>query len=449
MSKIKKTFFCTECGSESPKWSGQCPVCHSWNTLKEETFTKSTKVPAPSFSSEKASPKKLDDITLGTQMRTPVIDNELNRVLGGGIVPGSVILVSGQPGIGKSTLLLQLAININQSILYVSGEESEEQLKMRADRIQGDNDQCYIYTETDINKITQQAEKLASSILIIDSIQTLSAPHVESTSGSMAQIKECTAVLSKYAKETASSIFIVGHITKDGSIAGPKLLEHMVDVVLQFEGDRHHEYRILRGLKNRYGSTDEIGLYKMDSEGMKEVSNPSELLISQSEESLSGSAISASVEGQRPLLLETQALATPSVYGNPQRTATGLDMRRLSMLLAVLEKRVRLPFGQHDVFLNIVGGLKTNDPGVDLAMVAALISSIEDVPIDKKYCFAGEVGLSGEIRSISRIDKRVQEASRLGFKKIFIPQQSGYKDKDPGIEIVRIAKVEELFGNLF
>ncbi|NNF33319.1 MAG: DNA repair protein RadA [Saprospiraceae bacterium] len=450
MVKAKTVYFCTECGTESAKWTGQCTACKSWNTLKEEVIRKHQNVIDSNVLDFQSSiPKPIDEIQVGKTTRVSVTDKELTRVLGGGIVSGSVILVGGQPGIGKSTLLLQIALSMDLDILYVSGEESEEQIKMRAERVPGNNPRCLIYTETDIEKILKQARKLSSKLLVIDSIQTLATGMIDASTGSISQIKECTALLRKYAKASGTPIFIIGHITKDGSIAGPKLLEHMVDVVLQFEGDQHHEYRILRGLKNRYGSTDEIGLYRMDQEGMKEVNNPSELLISQSDESLSGSAIAASVEGQRPLLLETQALVTPSVYGNPQRTATGLDMRRLSMLLAVLEKRMRLPFGQHDVFLNIVGGLKIHDPGVDLAMVAALISSIEDAPIHRKYSFAGEVGLNGEVRSISRIEQRVQEAARLGFEKIYIPTQSGYNNQNTDIEVVQIARVENLFDELF
>ena len=450
MAKTKSVYFCTDCGSEFPKWSGQCGVCGSWNTLKEEIVarTKSQSL-SPSYHQDSVKPKPISEINLGTTSRIQLKDLELTRVLGGGIVNGSVILVGGQPGIGKSTLMLQLAMNLEVPILYVSGEESEEQIKMRAERIHGYNAQCMVYTETDTDKVLKAAEELSSTIIIIDSIQTLGVGSIDAVTGSVSQIKESTARLMKYAKANGTPIFIIGHITKEGSIAGPKILEHMVDVVLQFEGDRHHEYRILRGLKNRYGSTDEIGLYRMQKDGMQEVINPSELLISNIDEAGSGSAISASVEGQRPLLLETQALATTSIYGNPQRSATGLDLRRLSMLLAVLEKRIRLPFGQHDVFLNIVGGLKINDPGVDLAIVASLISSIEDAPIDRKYCFAGEVGLNGEVRSISRIDQRIREASRLGFKKIFVPSQSGFQDKEQGIQVVKISKVEELFEYLF
>ena len=450
MGKSKVTFFCTSCGSEAPKWTGQCTSCNSWNTLKEEIVHPKSRIYSSQDIEKQISPIRISDISPESASRIDMKNNELNRVLGGGLVSGSVVLVGGQPGIGKSTLMLQVALSSMDKILYVSGEESQDQIKMRADRLPANENQCYIYTGTDVDLILKQAKKIEAQMMVIDSIQTLSSRLIDATAGSVTQVRECTAILRQYAKDTGTPIFIIGHITKDGSIAGPKLLEHMVDVVLQFEGDQHYSYRILRGLKNRYGSTDEIGIYSMTQQGLEEVANPSELLISQSDEVLSGSAISASLEGQRPLLLETQALVTPSVYGNPQRSTTGFDLRRLSMLLAVLEKRARLPFGQHDVFLNIAGGLKVSDPAVDMAIIVALISSIQDVAVDRKSCFTGEVGLSGEVRAISRIDQRIQEASRLGFTKIFIPSFSTESIVSKGpIQIVPISKVEDLHQYLF
>lgn len=378
-------------------------------------------------------------------------DEELNRVLGGGIVPGSLVLIGGQPGIGKSTLLLQLALHIPVKILYVSGEESEEQIKMRADRIGGQASNCYILAETNTSKILKHAQNLKPDLLIIDSIQTLSSPHIDSMPGSVSQVRECAGELQRFAKESHIPVFIIGHITKEGSIAGPKLLEHIVDAVLQFEGDRNYTYRILRTIKNRFGSTDELGIYEMQANGLREVSNPSELLLSQNEEDLSGSAIAATIEGMRPMLIETQALVSTSVYSSPQRSATGFDLRRLNMLLAVLEKRVGLPFAQNDVFLNIAGGLRVDDPAIDLAIVSALISSLEDVAVPTDVCFAGEVGLSGEIRTVNRIEQRIQEADRLGFKEIYISKYNT-KGLDRGryeIEVKTVAKVQELYFALF
>jgi DNA repair protein RadA/Sms len=400
---------------------------------------------------EKISPKKLDEVGAVNARRILAKDGELNRVLGGGIVFGSLILVGGQPGIGKSTLLLQLALSQKIKVLYVSGEESEEQIKMRADRIGNNNQDCYIYTDINVNNIMKEASRLSPDIVIIDSIQTLVSPYIDSTPGSISQVRECTGELQRFAKETNISIFIIGHITKEGSLAGPKLLEHMVDVVLQFEGDHHYAYRILRTLKNRFGSTDEIGIYAMDAHGLREISNPSELLISPDDAHLSGSSVAASVEGLRPLLIETQALVSPSVYGTPQRSATGFDLRRLSMLLAVLEKRCGLPFGQSDVFLNIAGGIRVTDPSIDLAVVAALISSLQDIHISKKICFAGEVGLSGEVRPVSRVEQRILEAARLGFETIYI---SGYKTdvvarKKFDVEVRMLSRIDDLLRDVF
>lgn len=454
--KVKSSFFCSNCGAESPKWIGKCPSCNEWNTYTEEIIEKKTQQEEKdkvwkSSKKEKAVPKKLDEVgTLSTQ-RIDTCDAELNRVLGGGLVYGSIILVGGQPGIGKSTLLLQLALKQKMKVLYVSGEESEEQIKMRADRIGNNNNDCFIYTDVNVNNILREANRLEPDIIIIDSIQTLVSPYIESTPGSVSQVKECTGELQRFAKETNIPVFIIGHITKEGGIAGPKLLEHIVDVVLQFEGDQHYAYRILRTLKNRFGSTDEIGIYAMDVYGLREISNPSELLISPDDSHLSGSAVAASVEGLRPLLIETQALVSPAIYGTPQRSATGFDLRRLSMLLAVLEKRCGLPFGQNDVFLNIAGGIKVTDPSIDLAVVTALISSLQDIHISKKICFAGEVGLSGEIRPVSRVEQRIQEAARLGFDTIFV---SSYKAellarKSFDVEVRMLSRIDDLLKEVF
>jgi DNA repair protein RadA/Sms len=454
--KVKTTFFCNNCGAESPKWIGKCPSCGEWNTYVEEVIEKKSQLLEKeniwkASKSEKPVPKKLDEVgTLNTN-RINTLDNELNRVLGGGLVQGSIILVGGQPGIGKSTLMLQMALQIKSRVLYVSGEESEEQIKMRANRIGSQNKECFVFTDINVHNILKEANKLAPEIIIIDSIQTLVSPYIDSTPGSISQVRECTGDLQRFAKETNIPVFIIGHINKEGGIAGPKLLEHIVDVVLQFEGDQHYAYRILRTLKNRFGSTDEIGIYAMDVHGLKEISNPSELLISPDDAQLSGSAIAASVEGLRPLLIETQALVSPAIYGTPQRSATGFDLRRLSMLLAVLEKRCGLPFGQNDVFLNIAGGIKVTDPSIDLAVVAALISSLHDIHISKKVCFAGEVGLSGEIRPVSRVEQRIQEAARLGFELIFI---SGYKSellskKNFNIEVKMLSRIDDLLRDVF
>ncbi len=396
-------------------------------------------------------PVPLDSIRAGETPRLHSANEELNRVLGGGIVPGSLVLLGGQPGIGKSTLLLQVVMQLPERVLYVSGEESEEQIKMRADRLGPSRGQCYILTETNVERLIKQAEQLEPQLLVIDSIQTLASPYIDSTPGSIAQIRECAGELQRYAKTEHIPVILIGHITKDGSIAGPKLLEHVVDTVLQFEGDRNYTYRILRTLKNRFGSTDELGIFEMQAEGLREVRNPSELLLSQSEEELSGSAVAATVEGMRPMLIETQALVSTAVYGTPQRSATGFDLRRLSMLLAVLEKRAGFAIGQSDVFLNIAGGIRVDDPAIDLAIVAALLSSLQDVAIPRSYCFAGEVGLSGEIRTINRIEQRIQEADRQGFTHIFVPRYST-KSLDLSryrIRVVGLQKVESLQEQLF
>ena len=399
----------------------------------------------------KSVPILIQEVETGTTTRFVTQDEELNRVLGGGIVSGSVVLVGGQPGVGKSTLLLQLALQNKLGVLYVSGEESEEQIKLRANRIKTGNKDCYLYTDVSTDSIIKEASKIKPQILIIDSIQTLSSPIVDSIPGSISQIRECAYELQRFAKESGITVFIIGHITKDGNIAGPKILEHIVDTVLQFEGDVNYAYRVLRTTKNRFGSTDEIGIYEMISSGLRTVSNPSELFLRQGDHSLSGSAISATLEGLRPMLIEVQALVSTAVYGTPQRSSTGFDLRRLSMLLAVLEKRGGFAFGHNDIFLNIAGGIKVNDPSMDLSIIAALLSSLEDSPIEEGICFAGEVGLSGEIRSVNKLEQRIQEADRLGFKRIFISKYNT-KGMDLGkydIEISKIGKVEELYNELF
>ncbi len=457
MAKSKTVFACAECGVTSPKWIGKCPSCQSWNTYQEEIVTKSTiqeekrKVWSDRSAKNAPKPVALQDIQVGNTQRLVTPDGELNRVLGGGIVSGSLVLIGGQPGIGKSTLLLQMAMQLPGKVLYVTGEESEEQIKMRADRIGTILSDCYILTETNTTKILSLAKNISPNLIIIDSIQTLSTPHLESTPGSISQVRECAGELQRFAKELNIPVFLIGHITKEGSIAGPKLLEHVVDVVIQFEGDQNYAYRILRTLKNRFGSTDEMGIYEMQAHGLREVSNPSELLLSQKEEELSGSAVAATLEGMRPMLIETQALVSTAVYGTPQRSATGFDLRRLSMLLAVLEKRCGFMFGQNDVFLNIAGGIRVDDPAIDLSIVSALISSLEDVSIPSDVCFAGEVGLSGEIRSVNRIEQRIQEADRLGFQQMFISKYNT-KGLDTGrynIEIKALGRIDELYQSLF
>lgn len=436
---------------------GRCPACSEWNTLVEEKVVKSSPREAaaaswrPTGSRQETRPVALPDIQTGDQRRLTTADGELNRVLGGGIVPGSIVLFGGQPGIGKSTLLLQLALQLGERVLYVSGEESEEQIKMRAERLSGDGEQCYILTETNTHKILQFAQQLLPALLVIDSIQTMSSPLLDATPGSISQVRECAAELQRFAKESHIPVFLIGHITKDGAIAGPKLLEHIVDAVLQFEGDRHYSYRILRTLKNRFGSTDELGIYEMQTGGLRQVPNPSELLLAQKDADLSGSAVAATMEGMRPMLIETQALVSQSVYGTPQRTATGFDLRRLSMLLAVLEKRVGIPFGGQDAFLNMAGGIRVDDPAIDLAIIAALISSRVDVAIPTDICFAGEIGLSGEIRAVNRIEQRIQEADRLGFRHIFISKYNtkGLDASRYQIKVHTIGKIEELNEALF
>lgn len=457
MAKIKSAYFCQSCGYESAKWLGKCPSCQQWNTFVEEVIEKPSAGSGlwkqSGGSSRVNKPNKLEEIHSVTEERLSTGDAELDRVLGGGLVPGSVTLIGGEPGIGKSTLMLQLALNIkHKKVLYVSGEESEQQIKMRAERItKTPQAECFILTETSTQNIFKQLEHLEPEILVVDSIQTLHSAHIESTPGSVSQVRECTAELLRFAKETATPVFLIGHITKDGAIAGPKILEHMVDTVLQFEGDRHHIYRILRSIKNRFGAAAELGIYAMHGNGLREVSNPSEVLLSQRDEELSGITIGATIEGARPMLIETQALVSISAYGTPQRSATGFDTKRMNMLLAVLEKRCGFRLSAKDVFLNIAGGIKVEDPAIDLSIVAAIISSHEDIPVSSKICFAAEVGLSGEIRAVNRVEQRILEAEKLGFEKIFISSYNlkGISKDKFKIELVTVAKIEEVFTALF
>ena len=457
MSKVKTSFFCQNCGYESVKWVGQCPSCGQWNTFVEELTQKDNGKDDngwKDYNDEKRTSKtiSLSEIKSSEEKRLPTSDAELNRVLGGGIVPGSLVLVAGEPGIGKSTLFLQNGLWLKDvSVLYISGEESEQQIKMRADRLKLKNDKFYLLTETSTQTIFKEIKKLKPQLVIVDSIQTLHTSFIDSSPGSVSQIRECAAEFQRFAKETNTPVFLIGHITKDGSIAGPKILEHMVDTVLQFEGDRHYAYRILRTLKNRFGSTAELGIYEMTDEGMRGVLNPSEILITQKDEQLSGIAIAATIEGMRPLLIEVQALVTQSVYGTPQRTVSGFDLRRLQLLLAVLEKRGGFHFGMKDVFLNIAGGIKVEDPSIDLAVICALLSSYEDVSLPQRICFAGEVGLSGEIRAVNRIDQRIAEAEKLGFEKIILSKynQKGINKHKSNIEIVTMGRVEEVYKYLF
>jgi len=457
MSKIKTAFFCQQCGYESAKWSGRCPSCGQWNTFVEEKIQKDIPLRNSSWKQPELSPAadnivNLSEVSSTEDERLVTGDAELNRVLGGGIVPGSLVLVGGEPGIGKSTLFLQNALQLSQiTTLYISGEESAQQIKMRADRLKIQNDQFYLLTETSTQTIFQEIKKLRPQLVIVDSIQTLQSPFIEAAPGSISQIRETTAEMQRFAKETHTPVFLIGHITKDGAIAGPKILEHMVDTVLQFEGDQHYAYRILRTIKNRFGSTSELGIYEMTGYGLRQVTNPSEILISQREDQLSGVAIAATMEGMRPMLVEVQALVTQSVYGTPQRTATGFDLRRLQLLLAVLEKRGGFHFGVKDVFLNIAGGIRVEDPAIDLAVLCALLSSYEDTAIGSKICFAGEVGLSGEIRAVNRIEQRIAEAEKLGFDKIFISRynKQGAHSGKFNIEVAPVGRVDEVYQQLF
>jgi DNA repair protein RadA/Sms len=455
MSKVKTSFFCQNCGSQYAKWGGKCNSCGEWNTIVEEVVQKADKRTEHIFSTalqRSTKPMKMDEIEQVQHYRIPIKDKELERVLGGGIVPGSVVLFGGEPGIGKSTLMLQLALQLNNlKILYVTGEESEQQIKMRGERLPFKNDNCYILPETATQNIFQQINELEPQLVIIDSIQTLHTAHVESAPGSVTQVRECTAELIRYAKSSSTPIFLIGHITKEGTLAGPKVLEHMVDTVLQFEGDRHYAYRLLRTTKNRFGSTNELGIYEMVAGGLREIINPSEILITQRDTATTGVAIAATIEGMRPMLLETQALVSSAAYGTPQRSATGFDLRRMNMLLAVLEKRCGFRLGIKDVFINLAGGIKIEDPALDLALACAILSSNEDLPIPPSACFAAEIGLTGELRPVTRVDQRIAEAEKLGFEKIFICQYNmkGVDKKMYGIEIIPLIKIEEVFERLF
>lgn len=455
MAKSKTVYVCSNCGNDSPKWIGKCPICGEWNTYVEEVVLKtppSSKLSVVGgFDTQKAVPLRLADVETNEELRIDLKDEELNRVLGGGLVPGSLVLIGGEPGIGKSTLVLQTILHLsNRKILYISGEESAKQLKLRADRIESDNQNCLIVCETNLEQVFVHIKNTLPDIVIIDSIQTIYSDAIESSPGSVSQVRECSAAILKFAKETGTPTILIGHINKEGSIAGPKVLEHIVDTVLQFEGDQHYMYRILRSIKNRFGSTAELGIYEMRQNGLRQVTNPSELLLTQNHEGLSGVAISAAIEGVRPFLIETQALVSTAAYGTPQRSATGFDIRRMNMLLAVLEKRAGFKLIQKDVFLNIAGGLKVNDPAIDLAVISAVLSSSLDIAIERHVCMAGEVGLSGEIRPVNRIDQRILEAEKLGFKKILIPHNNlkGFTTK-VGIQIVPVRKVEEAFRELF
>ncbi|MDN3587696.1 DNA repair protein RadA [Pedobacter aquatilis] len=457
MAKSKTAYFCQSCGYESAKWLGKCPSCNQWNTFVEEIVEK-TPASVPTWKNEATGrkvnkPSKVDEIEQSAERRISTNDKELDRVLGGGLVEGSLILIGGEPGIGKSTLMLQLALNLNgKKLLYVSGEESEQQIKMRAERItESPSSNCYILTETSTQNIFKQIEILQPEIVVVDSIQTLHSAHIDSTPGSVSQVRECTAELLRFAKETGTPVFLIGHITKDGAIAGPKILEHMVDTVLQFEGDRHHVYRILRSIKNRFGAAAELGIYEMQGSGLREVSNPSEILLSQRDEELSGIAIAAMLEGARPMLIETQALVSQAAYGTPQRSATGFDTKRMNMLLAVLEKRCGFRLSAQDVFLNIAGGIRVEDPAIDLAVLIAIISSHQDIPVSTKNCFAAEVGLSGEIRAVNRIEQRIAEADKLGFEIIYISKYNlkGIDAKKYNLEIKAVSKIEEVFTLIF
>ena len=454
MAKTKTVYVCQNCGTESPKWIGKCPSCGEWNTYVEEVISKDIpqKTILAGLEIIKQKPVLISDVETSEEHRIDTSGNELNRVLGGGLVPGSLVLIGGEPGIGKSTLVLQVALQLkNKRILYVSGEESVKQLKLRAERLQGDNPDCYIVSETSLEQIFVHIQNVQPDVIIVDSVQTISTELVESSPGSVSQVRECAAALLKFCKTSGTPVILIGHINKEGSIAGPKVLEHIVDTVLQFEGDQHYMYRILRSIKNRFGSTSELGIYEMQQNGLREVSNPSELLLNQNHEGLSGVSIASAVEGVRPFLIETQALVSSAAYGVPQRSSTGFDLRRMNMLLAVLEKRVGFKLGQKDVFLNIAGGLKVNDPAIDMAVISAIFSSSIDMAIEKRVCMSGEVGLSGEIRPVNRIEQRILEAEKLGFTQMLIPDFN-IKSLQIGkinMEIIPVKKVEEAFRVLF
>ena len=451
MAKTKTTFFCQNCGAQFPKWVGKCSVCNEWNTVVEEVIQKEEKRSWKQSATTKKAIKalKIKDISISQEDRINTNNIELNRVLGGGLVNGSVVLLGGEPGIGKSTLLLQIALLMQNNVLYVSGEESQSQIKLRAERLSGKNEHCLILTETKTQNIFKNIEEINPDVVVIDSIQTLHTDYIEASPGSISQIRETAAELIKFAKETETPVILIGHITKEGAIAGPKILEHMVDVVLQFEGDRNHTYRILRAQKNRFGSTAELGIYEMLNTGLREVSNPSEILISEKDSDLTGTAISATLEGMRPLMIEVQALVSSAVYGTPQRSSTGYNIKRLNMLLAVLEKRAGFRLGAKDVFLNIAGGLKVEDPAIDLAVVCAILSSNEEIAIPQNICFAAEVGLAGEIRAVNRVEQRIIEAEKLGFEKIILSKFNKINQKTFSIEIIKVSKIEEVVNVLF
>ena len=449
MAKVKKSFFCTHCGTQHAQWQGQCSSCKSWNTLQEEVLDNPK---APAWQTEKvapvkASPVRIQDVAIDAIQRLPSGDSELDRVLGGGIVPGAMMLVGGEPGIGKSTLLLQVALSVKGKVVYVSGEESEQQIKLRSARVTEESSECYLLTETHTQSLLHHLGKLQPAVVVIDSIQTLHSDIIDSTAGSVSQIRACTAELLQFAKSTQTPVFLVGHITKDGAIAGPKVLEHMVDTVLHFEGDRNHVYRILRAHKNRFGTTAELGIYTMAQEGLLPVANPSALLISSESAGLSGHAIGTTVEGIRPMLIEVQALVSSAVYGTPQRSSTGFDNKRLNMLLAVLEKRAGFQLGSKDVFLNLAGGIRLDDPGLDLAVMVAILSSSLDVAIPKGYTFAAEVGLSGELRNVPKMEQRMQEATKLGFERMVVAQKVTTAPK--GLELIRLTTIQEVVAHLF
>ncbi|MBR1793345.1 MAG: DNA repair protein RadA [Bacteroidales bacterium] len=455
MAKTKSYYYCRECGYQSSSWLGKCPECGQWNSFEQEVV-QSNKTMSSSFRGvsgvPSSSPRLIQEVTYSESRRIGTNCEEFDRVLGGGIVPGSLILIGGEPGIGKSTLLLQTALSITgQKVLYVSGEESEQQIKMRADRISHNSQLCYVVSETSTQRIFEHIESLNPDIIVIDSIQTVSTESIDSSAGSISQIRECTTEFQRYAKRTGIPVLLIGHITKDGSLAGPKVMEHIVDAVLQFEGDRNYGFRILRALKNRFGSTAELGIFEMAGSGLKEVSNPSQFLLGQRDETLSGAAIAATLEGARPIFIEVQSLVSSAVYGTPQRNANGFDFRRLSMLLAVLEKRCGFKLGAKDVFLNIAGGLRVNDPAIDLAVACSILSSNVDIPISPRICMAAELGLSGEVRPVSRVEQRISEAARLGFERIFISKYSGRNLEKPRypIDIVEISVIEEAFRKLF
>ena len=454
MAKEKSVFLCNDCGYESPKWAGKCPACGAWNSFVEKVVRNApaSRVSLAAGEKPQARPMLIDDVATDALPRMDMRDGELNRVLGGGLVPGSLVLLGGEPGIGKSTLVLQTILGMpDRKVLYVSGEESVQQIKLRADRLEHNKSNCHLLCETQLETIFTHIKNVKPDLLVVDSIQTMFSEAVDSSPGSMSQVRECTAMLLKYAKENNVPVILIGHITKDGTLAGPKILEHIVDVVIQFEGDQHYMYRVLRSIKNRFGSTAELGIYEMRREGLRQVTNPSELLLSDRHKGMSGVAIASAIEGVSPFLIEAQALVSTAAYGTPQRSATGFDSRRMNMLLAVLEKRVGFKLAQKDVYLNIAGGLRVNDPAIDLSVISAILSSNMDVEIEPTICMAGEVGLSGEIRPVNRIEQRISEAAKLGFKQIIVPK-SNIKRLDTsrfGIEVLPVTKVEDAFRLIF